>query len=61
MSTMSFLRNVTIKTPKRAKKLAQTLEQAEASAELKYEVKMSRPVREVKGEDVENFLKKIKW
>lgn len=61
MSTMSFLRNITIKKPRQAEKLARALEQAEAAAELKHEVKMSRPVREVRGDEVKNFLKKVKW
>lgn len=59
MSTMSFLRNVNIKKPKKVAALVGALEKS--SQEPEREVKIDRPVREVRGEDVKKFMDKIKW
>lgn len=59
MSTMSFLRNVNIKTPKKIKKLVDALEKS--AAETQREVKFSRPVREPNGEELKKILDKVKW
>lgn len=59
MSTMSFLRKMKIKNPRQAEKLVDALERSEN--EPKREVKFSRPVREVRGEQVKELLAKAEW
>lgn len=59
MSTMSFLRKMKFANPKQIAALVNALEQSER--EPKREVKFSRPVREVRGEQVKNLLAQAKW
>lgn len=59
MSAMSFLRNVNIKGSKKVAALVNALEKS--AAEPKREVKFSRPVIEVRGDDVKKLLDKVKW
>lgn len=59
MATSSFFRNVNITTPKQAWSLIKALEKAEKTRG--EEVKMSRPVQEVKHEQAKDVFAKIKW
>ena len=58
MATKSFLKNINIKTARQAYNLVEALEKAE-----KYHgepVKMQRSVSEVKPEEIEDFVSKIR-
>ena len=59
MTTSSFFRNINITTEKQARNLIDALEKAEKQRT--EEVKMSRPVHEVKREQAKDFFAKIKW
>ena len=58
MSTMSFLRNVRIKDKRKIAQLIRTLESAKNEPERR--VEFSRPVVEVRGEDVKKIWDNIK-
>lgn len=59
MATKSFFKNVNVKTAKQARDLVNALEKAEKIRG--EEVKMSRPVIEVKREQMADFISKIRW
>lgn len=59
MATSSFLRNVNITTKRQAQRLVEALEKAEQQRG--EDVKMSRPVHDVRREQAKDFLAKIKW
>lgn len=59
MATSSFFRNINITTEKQARNLINALEKAEKKRG--EEVKMSRPLNEVKREQAKEFFAKIKW
>lgn len=58
MATSSFLRNVNITTKKQAQRLVEALEKAEQQRG--EDVKMSRPVHDVRREQAKDFFAKIK-
>lgn len=59
MSTISFLRDFELKDAKQVAALVDALERSKAQP--KREVKLSQPVREVRGEELAALLPKIKW
>ena len=59
MSTSSFLRDIELKDKKKVAALVDALERSKSQP--KREVKLSRPVREVRGEELITLLPKIKW
>lgn len=59
MSTMSLLRNIDIKSRRKATALVEALERSER--EKPHRVEISRPVNEVSVEQAKEFLAKVKW
>ncbi len=60
MATQSFFKRVNIKTQEQAGRFVNALEKAEKFAK-EEKVSSTRAAYEVKGEDVNSFMKKIRW
>ena len=60
MATKSFLKSVNIKTRKQAKRFINALEKAEQFSKQE-NVTTNRTAYEVKSENVNEFIKKVRW
>ena len=58
MATSSFETNIVIKTEEQANEFVTALEKAEKTSGKK--VVMSRPVKEIRGDELKNIVRKIK-